>query len=146
VHPEKVTLVAPETQVSGAFISKLRQAASELPGLGLLILFGSRARGDASDWSDWDFAYLGEPPTVIDRAALSGTLTDVLSTDRVDVVDLQRTTALLRFRAARDGVPVFERSPGLFLRFQEEASLSWCDMEGVLRRAYGRVLDDLVQG
>ena len=125
-------------------LEDLYAVATARSDLQLLVLFGSRARGDAAAGSDWDFGYLGAPET--DRAALSAALMAVLGTDRVDVADLERATALLRFRAARDGVAVFEHSPGRFLRFQEEATIMWCDMEAVLQRAYGRVFDDLVRG
>lgn len=36
----------------------IAELAATMPGLGLLVLHGSRARGDAHQRSDWDFAYL----------------------------------------------------------------------------------------
>ncbi|MBA2322688.1 MAG: nucleotidyltransferase domain-containing protein, partial [Pseudonocardiales bacterium] len=91
-------------------------AAGELR---LLVLHGSRARGDHGPESDWDFGVLtnGE----IDLADLVSALTLLLGTDAVDVVDLRRACALLRFRAARDGIPIVERPDGEFLQFQLEA-------------------------
>jgi predicted nucleotidyltransferase len=41
-------------------------------GLELLVLHGSRARGDAREDSDWDFAYLAAAE--FDLSLLSGTL------------------------------------------------------------------------
>jgi predicted nucleotidyltransferase len=117
------------------------EAARTTPGLKLLLLFGSRARGDAARLSDWDFGYLADDG--MDLPALLGTLVAVVGTDRVDVVDLQRASGLLRYRAARDGQTVFEASPGLADRFRLEAADFWCDAVSVLRRGYDDVLLEL---
>ncbi len=71
---------------------------------------------------------------------LSATLTEILGTDEVDVVDLRRTSALLRYRMARDGIPLLERPSGEFQRFQLEAVQFWCDTETVIRSAHDDVL------
>jgi len=128
--------------LSSAPVAGLRRAIQPIPSLTLLVLFGSRARAEASADSDWDLGFLGEAE--LDQGLLMEAVTRALGTDRVDLVDLSRATALLRFRAARDGVPVFECAPDRFLDYQEEATLAWCDLEPVLRRAYGGVLADLV--
>ncbi|HSF42194.1 MAG TPA: nucleotidyltransferase domain-containing protein, partial [Thermoanaerobaculia bacterium] len=39
-------------------IDRISELARQSPGLHLLILFGSRARGDDHLGSDWDFGYL----------------------------------------------------------------------------------------
>jgi predicted nucleotidyltransferase len=70
-------------------------------------LHGSRARADATEGSDWDIGVLADDPP--DLPALSATLTAILGTD---VVDLSRTTALLRYRVARDGHPLAGTSIG----------------------------------
>lgn len=105
------------------------------------MLFGSRARDDHSPESDWDFGYLGTPELDVD--ALLGHLVTAVGSDRVDLVDLHRASGLLRFRAARDGVAVFEASAGLADRFRLEAVQFWCDAEAALRRGYEDVLAEL---
>ena len=92
-------------------------------GVGLAVLHGSRARGDGAPDADWDIGILG----TADMAVLTAELTAVLGTDAVDLVDLGRASALLRFRAARDGMPLLERPEGSFMRFQIEAAQFWCD-------------------
>lgn len=104
----------------------------------LLILYGSRARGDAGSESDWDFAYLGDQ--TVDIVELSLAITGLLETDRVDVVDLAKAGAVLRYHAARDGVALIQRDPDAFLEFRLEASLFWCDVEVVVRAAHRDVL------
>jgi len=117
------------------------ETARTTQGLRLLLLFGSRARGDASSLSDWDFGYLADDG--MDPSALLGALVAVVGTDRVDLVDLQRASGLLRYRAACDGQTVFETAPGLADRFRLEAADFWCDAASVLRRGYDDVLTEL---
>ncbi|HEY2764400.1 MAG TPA: nucleotidyltransferase domain-containing protein [Pseudonocardiaceae bacterium] len=105
--------------------------------LRLTVLHGSRARTDGTEGSDWDIGVVADNPP--DLPTLSATLTELLGTDEVDVVDLSRTSALLRYRAARDGIPLLERPSGEFQRFQLEAVQFWCDTETVIRSAHDDV-------
>lgn len=124
-----------------ASLAALRAVAERHGGLALLVLHGSRARGQARGDSDWDFAYLAG--TTCDPALLQADLVIALGTDDVDLVDLATAGGLIRYRVARDGVPVFEASPGSFDRFWFEAVSFWCDAEHVLRAGYQAVLDEL---
>lgn len=119
----------------------LRAIAAEAPGLRLLVLHGSRARGEAHAGSDWDFAY--EAAAGFDPDRLLAALAAYLNADRVDLADLGRAGALLRYRAARDGVVVFEHEEGAFERFWLDAVDTWCDLAPILEPAYARVLDAL---
>jgi predicted nucleotidyltransferase len=121
-----------------ALSERLQTLASSCSGLDLLILFGSRSRGDAGPSSDWDFAFLGERGMDVDR--LLGQLVRLLGTERVDLVDLSRAGGLLRFRVARDGATLFERSPGIFSRFWLDAVSFWCDAAPALSASYERLL------
>jgi predicted nucleotidyltransferase len=114
-------------------------AAARHPALELLLLFGSRARGDARETSDWDFGYLGGSGLDVDL--LLADLVTATRSDRVDLVDLGRAGGQLRLRAARDGVIVFERRPCVFESFAFDAASFWCDAEPVLRRAYEQLLE-----
>jgi len=120
----------------------MREALARLsagtPGLQLFVLHGSRAGGDAHDGSDWDFAY--EADIGCDPDDLLASLADLLKADRIDLVDLGRAGALVRQRVARDGVLIFERTPGRFVRFRLDAILTWCDLEPVLTPLHEQVL------
>jgi hypothetical protein len=113
------------------------ELARESPGLDLLLLFGSRARGESHPGSDWDFCYLGGPE--LDPWDLLARLVLLLGTDRIDLVDLQRANGFLRFRAAAEGQPLFASKEGNFEDFWFEAVSFWCDMEPVFRRAYSAI-------
>lgn len=120
---------------------RLRGVAERHPALSLLLVHGSRARGDATAASDWDFAFLAAPG--LDVLALAADLARQVGTERVDVADLARASALLRYRAARDGVVVHESAPGEFARFWMEAVRFWCDAAPILEREYGSILERL---
>ena len=124
-------------------LDALRAAAAASGGLRLLVLHGSRARGDAHAHSDWDFAYRGSAS--FDPDGLLARLADALKADRIDLVDLDRAGALLRYRAARDGVVCFENAPGEFEQFWIDAVGTWCELGPVLEPAYARVLEALPQ-
>lgn len=110
-------------------------------GVLLAVLHGSRARGEAGPRSDWDVAV--QVGRSSDIAAVAARIAEVVGTDAVDVVDLERTSALLRYRAARDGVLLYEHGVGAFLDFRIAATLFWCDTGPVVRAAQERVLADL---
>ena len=119
-------------------VERLTAAGARHPKLRLLILFGSRARGEARQDSDWDLGYLAEAG--MDPDALLLDLVDTLGTDRVDLVDLARSGAQIAFRAAADGRILYEAAPGLFGRFWFQAVEFWCDVEPLLRTGYADVL------
>jgi predicted nucleotidyltransferase len=109
-------------------------------GIRLLVLFGSRARGKVHQHSDWDLGYLAGEGVDIDL--LRARLAQALATDAIDLVNLARGSALLRMRIAAEGKALFESEAGLFLRFQDEVTRFWCDVEPVLRLAYAGILEE----
>lgn len=106
--------------------------------LRLIVLYGSRARGDAHSGSDWDIEYLAG--TEVDHLSVLRDITEVLGTDAVDVTDLGRVSGLLRFRAASEGVVVWEAAPGVFHDFAVAAALHWYDVEPTVRQAHDELL------
>lgn len=130
-----------DTMKRDELLTGVAALARQTPGLELLVLFGSRARGDSRPGSDWDFAYLAGPG--FDPDDLVARLVLLLDTDEVDLADLSRAGGLLRFRVAAEGRPLFESEPHRFDDFSFEAISFWCDMEPVIREAYEGVLEDL---
>ena len=131
------------TDVQPPQLNALARVAAMTPGVQVLMLYGSRARGDARAGSDWDLGYLGDPS--VDHAALLLAAVDTLGTDAVDLVDLRRASGLLRFRAALDGQAIFERAPGLVDQFRLEAAGFWCEAAGVLEPGLEAVLAELTR-
>ena len=118
-------------------VSALAAAESRLV---LLVLYGSRARGDARPDSDWDFGYLAEAG--FDAGSFLGMLVSTVGSDRVDLIDLDRVSGQLRYRAAADGIVITER-PGAFDAFWTRSVSYWLDMQDVIRAEYGRALERL---
>ena len=110
-------------------------------GLDLLVLYGSRARGDARPNADWDFGYVADGS--MDAAGLLAALVEVLGDDDIDLVDLGRASGLLRFRAARDGLLVYESAPGAFDRYRLAAASFWCENAPIFERGYEETLKAL---
>lgn len=102
-------------------LSRLREQLAPLyenPEIDLVILFGSRAAGEMHAESDIDLALRGRGP--LDLVAMTNQVTQLLRTDRVDVVDLRRASPVLMMEVVRGGVLLYERSPGLYV-----ASVRW---------------------
>ena len=129
------------TDARDSRVARLPSIAASTPGLSLLVLHGSRARGDAHDRSDWDFAYVAE--ATMDPDALLAALVETLGADRIDLVNLASAGALLRFRVAETGSLIFERQPRTFERFRLDAIDTWCDLVPVLGPAYEQRLEGL---
>lgn len=127
--------------LSDSVFDAMVSAARGPVGLHLLILFGSRARGDARPGADWDFGYLADE--TVDVPGLLAALVEVLDNDRVDLVNLGRASGLLRYRAARDGLLVYEASSDLFDRYRFQAAQFWCDNAPVFERGYEEILEAL---
>lgn len=98
-------------------IASLRAKLAAEPGVGLAILFGSRARGNARPDSDADLAVLGDGIDVVSIAAALERATGL----SVDVVQLDGAPYPLLLEVLRDGVLVFEREPGAYARFVSRA-------------------------
>lgn len=117
------------------------QPLSKYRELKLLLLFGSQARGDALETSDWDFGYIAEPG--FDSLAFYNDLVLILKTDRIDLVDLSRAGGLLRYRAARDGLVLLESRKGEFEKFCFQAVDFWCEMGSIIQKEYDNLLESL---
>src|SRR5437762_11382645 len=120
---------------------QVRILAREFLGLDLVLLFGSRARGDAHPGSDWDLGYLAGAD--FDAEDFLARLVLLLGTDQIDLVNLRWTNGLLRYRAAAEGRLLFESTPGVFDRFWFEAVSFWCDAEPILQQGYEGILQGL---
>ena len=123
--------------------ARLRDVAQACPGVEALVLYGSRARGDASPLSDWDLGYLANSD--LDATGLLASIVVALGDDRVDLVDLERAGGQLRYRAACDARTLFERMPDRVERFRLEAIAYWLDMAPVIRAEYEAYLAKLAR-
>jgi predicted nucleotidyltransferase len=114
----------------------------EEEGLQLFLLFGSVVSGKVNPQSDIDLAFLYDGP--VDILALTNRVIRLLHTDNIDVVDLRRANPLLKLSAAKQGVLLHERSPGLFNSFYSLAFRRYVDTKK-LRDAQGKRIKNFLE-
>jgi predicted nucleotidyltransferase len=105
----------------------------QVPYLKLLILFGSRAKGNDTPNSDWDFAVLFdeeirkqyEKDTWDWMRIWSILQTEFcLSDDQIDIVILNQCSNVLAHNIARYGKPLYEKNSGEFDKFRAKAFMN----------------------
>jgi len=111
------------------------EAVCRAHDLDLVVLFGSRARGDARADSDSDLGVLRRSGTVParDRLRLGFQLGRALQLPNVDLVDLHTAPPLLKHQVGSSGRVLYEREPGLFRLFRVYAWKLYLDDERQLR-------------
>lgn len=95
---------------------RLADLPEVMPGLQLLVLFGSAVKGLARPRSDVDLGVRCDGPADLDALYLA--IAPRLGTDRLDLIDLRRAGPLLAFEVARTGRLLSERHPEAFRQFQ----------------------------
>lgn len=140
-------------------LTELQEIASQLPDqipyLKMLILFGSRARGDTHAKSDWDFAALYDEKVREESCnnrgfawfEVPGILGQVfgINSDEIDVVELNRCSSLIAHFVARDGKLLYEKEPGEFDKFIKNNLMSDAQLkqtEGQLRQKINNFLEE----
>jgi uncharacterized protein (DUF433 family)/predicted nucleotidyltransferase len=131
VYAQKLVLQAEQARQPNSIVdlkAAIPQILEQIPYLKLLVLFGSRARGDNDSNSDWDFAFLCdeelrkqyEKPGW-DCYRIWGILQRIyrLDDDQVDAVDIGEISDLLAHNVAKDGRIIYEREPGEFEQFKQ---------------------------
>lgn len=114
--------------------SVIPQILEQVPYLKLLVLFGSRARGENFPSSDWDFALLFDEELRQQYEPDGGwncyrswiVLQQVLGLgdDEMDWIDLKNASDLLAHKIALDGVVIYESEAGLFEQFRQESLIT----------------------
>jgi predicted nucleotidyltransferase len=102
---------------------KLKEACQRFD-LSLVVLFGSHAKGSSHPRSDID---LGVMPARRDYDAryileLLAAFRDVMGSDKIDLTMLDRADPLLHFSVASQGVPLYEKGGGEFIKFKARAT------------------------
>lgn len=123
--------------VPASIEERLADLDEALPGLELIVLFGSAVRGRATARSDIDVGVLCMG--LADLDAVYRVLAPRFGSHRLDLVDLRRAGPTLLFAVARTGRVVFERRAGLFRELQSLASRRYADT-AKLRAAQRRAI------
>jgi len=113
-----------------SLIQSSTQLAEIIPTLKILILFGSRARGDIHTNSDWDFAFLcdseQQSKSVLFDSEIYAILADLfrINDDQIDAINLASCPPLLAHAIAQDGKLLYERDSDLFKVFKQQSLMS----------------------
>jgi len=94
--------------------------------------FGSTARGE-TDARDLDLAVAFEPGHHVDLLGLLADVVDLVGTDAVDLMQLDRAGPVAREQALVAAVPLFESEDGAFARLQMAAMLERMDTDWLRR-------------
>jgi predicted nucleotidyltransferase len=132
------------------FGQEVRARARAVPGLSLLVLFGSRARGRARPTSDVDVAILADPDDPTSRRHLLGRLAaelaDMVPEGRADVVFLDEAPELLRQRIMEHGEVLVCRDPAVWRAWRVRTMREHGDREWARRLLRRALRDRLTRG
>lgn len=111
-----------------------KKVFNKYPSIIAAYLFGSRARGDSSPISDYDFAVLLNDKTdkrkFTDlKLSLMGDLCAALKADNVDIVILNEAPVLLKHRILRDRKVLFCRSHLKRIRYETGILIEYLDQK-----------------
>jgi predicted nucleotidyltransferase/uncharacterized protein YutE (UPF0331/DUF86 family) len=112
--------IDPEPAGVNRLVEVLKAIGSSDERITAFILFGSRARGDYRDDSDWDIAIVpSRPLNMEDLEEMARRIGEALDIplDRIDLVDLSKAPNELMYKVLRDGKPLFVRDWNVYRRF-----------------------------
>ncbi|MCK4567581.1 MAG: nucleotidyltransferase domain-containing protein [Candidatus Thorarchaeota archaeon] len=97
--------------------------------INLIVIFGSRARGDHSEQSDLDIAIGTSLQDKEQRFNLRLQVISLLEGPKqpIDVVILEDSNWTLRHRIARDGVVIFQKNEDTWANFVEQVLIYYPD-------------------
>ncbi|PSB20198.1 nucleotidyltransferase domain-containing protein [Phormidesmis priestleyi ULC007] len=121
--------------------SAIPQILEQVPYLKLLVLFGSRARGDHFPSSDWDFALLFDEELRQQYEPGGGwncyrswsvlqQLLD-LGDDEMDWIDLKNASDLLAHTIASEGKVIYEKTAGEFESFRQTSLKTTAELKKI---------------
>lgn len=103
---------------------KIKELA-EKHRLSIVALFGSQAKGNTHSKSDIDIAVIGED--IHNKLKIMDEFSTLFKRDDVEVVNLAHASPTLMHSVVKDGVLLYEKENGDFLRWKLYAIWVWLD-------------------
>jgi uncharacterized protein len=123
------------------FAAAIDVLRARVPGIRVVWLYGSHARGDARADSDVDLALLADAPIGLDELlTLQSDLAACVGTE-VDLVDLWQADDVLRMQVIEHGRVLYERTSTDRARFEMQAASRYAH----LNEERQEILDDVVR-
>jgi uncharacterized protein (DUF433 family)/predicted nucleotidyltransferase len=132
--------------------SLIPSVLAQAPYITLLVLFGSRARGDADSGSDWDFAFLCDEEQRKsyetggwDSFRVWGILQNIfdLQDNQIDVVEMKDCSQLLAHYIALDGKVLYEKEPGIFEMFRQNSLMNDAELKEMRQNMREEILQTI---
>lgn len=131
------------------------QIREEILYLKMLVLFGSRARGDYREDSDYDFAVLydedlqesltkDKPYGFIEAYSVIPKVLGI-SSDRIDIVNLGHCSDVIAHFVAQDGKLLYEKEIGCFEQFKQRALMSDRQLYEIQQQIANRIRTSLAR-
>jgi len=103
--------------------------------LDLLILFGSRAKGNYKKNSDYDLAYFRHNQLIIDEEIrLISRLENVFKEKNFDIINLNKLnlSPILKYEIFKNGICLYQANKYLFENFKENIFFDYIDSKNIL--------------
>jgi predicted nucleotidyltransferase len=108
--------------------------------LELFILFGSRAKGNFTKDSDWDFAFLSK--NNINKESLENDLFLILEDPNIDLIDLSEDILPeLEWEIFNKGILINEENKKLFIEFKLQSFFTKIDAQELLYKTRDKFLE-----
>jgi len=97
--------------------------------LSILILFGSRAKGNFTKNSDWDFAFIkNQKITTEEEIDLYNSFMKILRTEKIDLINLYKNqNPLLQYEIFNSGKVIFQKDKLYFKRLKMKNYIDYMD-------------------
>lgn len=124
-------------------LNKLKSIAKKFD-LDLFVLFGSRAKGNYTENSDWDFAFYKKIPlTDKKKEELLFELIEILENDNIDLIEIDviKTPPYLIFNILRTGKVIYEKDKKLYYEMLNNSFIDYIDLEYLLKDIKKKILN-----
>ncbi len=128
--------------------NQIKQLARK-QGVKYLYLFGSQARGDENQSSDFDFAVKFDGKnknTFKAKLRLMSELSKILKNDKVDVIDFNKAEPILAFNAIKAGQVIYSRTEKERVMDRVRIMQVYYDRLYYYNRHFKNAIDQMAQG